>query len=195
MCSARRSLVACLFLLVFSQAAFAAVSIQYSVVPMGGNVYRYIYSISNLGVGPAVQLFDILFDTSLYQEGSLQIVTPSPLNTQWSQQILHSIPPGVPASYDALSLTGGIPSGTTVSGFSVQFTYLGSGTPGAQPFQVYDPGTLNLVQSGQAVPAPSVPVASTLSLILLAIGLAATTAYQLRAKVAQAIELRSPERR
>jgi hypothetical protein len=161
---------------------------------VGGNVYRYVYSITNSGGSPVVQLFDILFDTSLYQESSLLIVTPAPLSSQWAQQILHSVPPAVPAAYDAFAITGGIPAGTTITGFSVQFTWLGSGTPGPQPFQVYDATTFSLLQTGATLLAPtSVPAASTVSLSLLGLGLAVAAAYQARLRTADASPLRSPE--
>lgn len=168
-----------------SAASPTSISIQASVISMGGNVYRYVYSITNNGSlqgGAPIKLFDILFDTSLYQQGSLQIVTPSNLSTQWSQQILTGIPP-VPAAYDSLALQGGIPEGTTVTGFSVQFTWLGSGTPGAQPFQIFDPTTFQQLQTGQtAVDSTpvSVPAASTLLLVLISVGLVLIVAYQSR---------------
>jgi len=171
-------------LLPVSAVASPSISISYTLVPMGGNSYKYVYSITNNGTltGSApVQLFDILFDTSQYQESSLQIVTPANLNAQWSQEILTGIPPAVPAAYDALALAGGVPAGTTVTGFAVQFTWLGSGTPGSQPFQIYDPTTFTLLQSGQTTSAPvSVPAASVLSLILISFGLALTVAFQTR---------------
>lgn len=172
-------------ILLLSTQAFAAgtTSIQYSLVSLGGNAYRYIYSITNNGSsGAPVQLFDILFDTSLYQESSLQIVTPSSLHSQWSEVLLAGVPPAIPAAYDALALQGGVAAGTTVTGFSVQFTWLGPGVPGAQPFQIYDPQTFQLTQSGQTSSSSSVsvPAASTLSLILLGVGLVLAVAYWMR---------------
>jgi hypothetical protein len=166
-----------------TQTVAGTISIDYSLVPLGGNVYRYVYTITNngsLGNATRVQLFDILFDPSLYQEPSLQIVTPASLQTQWSELLLKSVP-GVSAAYDALALQGGIPVGSTVSGFSVQFVWLGSGVPGTQPFQIFDPNTFQLLQTGQTT-TPSSPVAapaaSTFSLILLAVGLALTGGCQ-----------------
>jgi hypothetical protein len=167
-------------LLVLAQAASGAVSIQYNLVNVSGNVYRYVYSITNSGSSTSpVQLFDILFDTTLYQESSLQIVTPNPLHTQWSEQLLASAP-SVPAAYDALSLTGGIAPGTTVTGFSVQFTWLGSGIPGSQPFQIFDAGTFAVLQTGQTTAPLAIPTASTLSLSLIGIGLSISAALQVR---------------
>jgi hypothetical protein len=173
-------------LLPVSAIASPSISISYTLVPMGGNSYKYVYSITNNGTltGSApVQLFDILFDTSQYQESSLQIVTPPNLNAQWSQEILTGIPPAIPAAYDALALAGGVPAGTTVTGFAVQFTWQGTGTPGPQPFEIYDPVSFALLQSGQTTSAPvSVPAASVLSLILISVGLALTVAYQTRTR-------------
>jgi hypothetical protein len=176
-----RGIAATFFLLAAAQTAAAAISIQYTVVPVGGNVYRYVYSLTNSAGSPAVQLFDILFDTSQYQESSLTIVTPPPLNAQWQQQILHSVAPSIPAAYDALSLSGGIPAGSTVTGFAVQFTWLGTGTPGPQPFQVFDSSTFALLQSGTTAAAAQVvgvPGASPFSLGILGIALAIAAAVQ-----------------
>jgi len=63
---------AALVLVVFGPAV-AATSIQYTLVPVGGNVYRYVYTVTNNSpiAGAPVQLFDIYFDTSLYLESSL----------------------------------------------------------------------------------------------------------------------------
>jgi len=164
-----------------AQPAAGAISIQYTLIPLGGNAYQYVYSITNNGTlasGAAVKLFDILFDPALYQESSLQIVTPSTLHAQWSEQLLASAP-GVPAAYDALAIQGGIPLGTTVSGFSVQFRWFGPGLPGPQPFQVFDPTTFQLLQTGQTAGGPQgAPAASMLTLILIGAGLALTGVYQ-----------------
>ncbi|HLH16923.1 MAG TPA: hypothetical protein VKX45_06865 [Bryobacteraceae bacterium] len=128
-----------------------------------------------------MQLFDIDFDTSLYAPGSLQIVTTGPLNAQWSQRFLNPAP-GLPKLYDVLSLSGGIPPGNSVAGFAVQFTWTGAGTPGSQPFQIYDPNTFALLQNGATFTPFSVPSASTASLMLLGVGLAFASAYQNRAR-------------
>jgi hypothetical protein len=175
-----------LFVLATQAFADTPISIQYTLVPLGGNVYQYVYSIRNNGTlpgGSAVKLFDIFFDSSLYQKSSLQIVTPSSLQSQWSEVLLAVIPPVIPAEYDVLSLQGGIPVGGAVTGFSVKFTWLGSGVPGAQVFQISDPSTFQVLQTGQTVLDPtSVPAASTLSLILIGLGLALLAAYQIRFK-------------
>jgi hypothetical protein len=125
--------------------------IGYNVTALGGSEYQYNYSVFNDGsLGPSVpiQLFDILFTPALYEAGSLVIVTPAPLSSQWDQEILASV--GVaPADYDVFALNGGIPVGNKVSGFAVQFEWIGQGLPGAQPFQISDPNSFNVLQSGE----------------------------------------------
>ena len=168
-------------LLLLSTPALAAVSVQYRLVPRGGNVFRYVYTITNTASSGSVQLFDILFNTSLYQESSLQIVTPANLQLEWSEKFLVSLP-GVPAAYDALALRGGIPAGVVATGFSVQFTWIGPGIPGAQPFDIFDPVTFAKLESGVTTqePASTVPLPSTLPLAVTGLGLAFAAAYQSR---------------
>ena len=171
---------AAIVLLLLSTPALAAVSIQYRLVPMGGNVYRYVYSITNTGSG-SVQLFDIYFNTALYDESSLQIVSPANIQLAWSEKKLVSLP-GVPVAYDALALQGGIPAGGSASGFSVQFTWIGSGTPGSQAFDIFNPTTFAKLESGTTAPEPAstVPLPPSLPLVMTGLGLAFAAAYQRR---------------
>ena len=135
-----------------------AIAIQYDLSSLGGNAYRYDYTITNdgsLGASVPVQLFDIYFDPALYLESSLSIATSGPTARNWDQIFLSS-GPLIPAAYDALALSGGIADGAVVSGFAVDFTWLGLGTPGAQLFDIYNPTTFALLDSGttQAVSIP-----------------------------------------
>jgi len=155
----------------------------YQVTPLGGNVFQYTYSVFNnsaLGPGVAIQLFDIEFDPTLYDENSLTSMTPSPLNTQWSEQFLTPVPP-LPAAYDVFALAGGIPDGATVSGFAVRFTWLGQGSPGAQPFEIFDTETFDLLQSG-ATGTASEP--STVFLIGISLAFCALTLRIRRKRIA-----------
>jgi hypothetical protein len=146
-----------------------AVQINYDLVSLGGTSYRYEYTVTNdgsLGATP-IEWFDILFDPSLYDETSLTIVTPDPPASDWDETFLQ---PGllVPVDYDAYAKSGGITNGTSVSGFAVQFSWLGTGTPGAQPFEVYDTSTFALVGSGSTTNIGAVvPEPGTLFLFLL----------------------------
>jgi hypothetical protein len=147
-----------------------AIAIQYDLDSLGGNNYQYIYSVTNDGSldGHELELFDILFSPDLYLESSLTIVTPSPLSLQWDELILAS-GIGTPAAYDALALSGGIGVGETISGFTVEFQWLGTGTPGGQPFEVFAPDTFTLLETGLTTEATIIPEAP--SLWIIAVGL------------------------
>jgi hypothetical protein len=159
--------------------------VLFRVISMGGNVYRYVYTLTNNGSlpgGAPLQLFDIYFDSSLYQSASLTIVTPPSLQAQWNEIIFHPAP-GLPAAYDVLTLAGGLPVGATISGFSVQFTWLGTGVPGSQPFEIFDPNTFLSLQSGQTISDTTpIPAASPFSLGLMGIALAVAACLQARSR-------------
>ncbi len=143
-------LSAALILLSF-QAVADSLPFTYSLVNLGSGEYQYDYSIYNngsLGAGVAVQLFDIDFDPVLYS--NLSIVTPNPLASQWTEQIFGAVGSS-PAFFDVSTPTnGGIAVGDTVSGFAVDFDWLGTGQPASQPFQVYDPNSFAELQSGNS---------------------------------------------
>ena len=152
-----------------------AITIDYDLVSLGSNSYRYEYRVTNdgsLGASVPVELFDILFDTSLYVDASLAIVSTDPPASNWDEQILGTGLVIEPA-YDAFALAGGIADGTSVAGFAVQFDWLGAGAPGSQPFEIYDPNTFDLVETGTtrsaAVPEPS--VLSLMMVSAVAVGL------------------------
>lgn len=130
--------------------------IDYEVVSLGGNQYRYIYSVVNNGAfanGAAIGLFDILFDPDLYLETSLSIVTDAGIASEWVELILDS-GAGVPAAYDVLAMLDGVTVGQTVTGFAVEFEWLGAGAPGAQAYEIYDPTTYALLATGMTTPVP-----------------------------------------
>jgi hypothetical protein len=157
-----------------------ATIIRYQLIPLGGIDYQYVYAVENdgtLGGGAPVALFDLLFDPTLYAEASLTAATAAPLANAWDELFLASAP-GVPAAYDALALAGGVADGATVSGFTVTFTWLGAGTPGSQPFEIYDPLTFALLEQGLTVNATPLPPTTW----LLGSGAAALLARRARAR-------------
>jgi len=148
----------CVMVFSFFAATSFAVTIEYQLTPLGGNSYSYTYSVTNDGPD-ALQLFDIAFDVSLYDELSLEILSPSAISDHWQEVIFYSGMDGL-AWYDAWALSGGIPVGSTVSGFTVKFDWLGDASgPGAQAFQIYDPQTFELLDDTgitiKASPEPS----------------------------------------
>lgn len=127
-----------------------AITISYALESLGGANYRATYTVTNngsLGAATSVGLFSIAFDPALYHEASLSIVTPASIRAEWNEAILASAP-GVPALYDALATAGGIPVGSAVTGFAVTFSWIGPGTPGAQPFTIYNPATFAVLETG-----------------------------------------------
>lgn len=147
-----------------------AISISTQVTALSGSDYRYDYTIhhdGSLGSGTPLQLFDFLFDPALYLESSLMPVSSAAITADWLESILLSAP-GVPAAYDVAAKAGGLGSGTSLSGFAIQFTWLGTGAPtGEQAFEVYDPTTFDLLASGRTLSVAPVPEPATLSLLAL----------------------------
>jgi hypothetical protein len=133
-----RHLLLSLWLLLLANPA-KAIIIDYDLTSLGGNSYQYDYTVTNddpLGAGVAIDWFAILFDPASYEENSLAIVTPDPLASEWDELILGS-GVDVPAAYDVFAPAGGIAVGASVSGFAVQFDWLGAGLPGVQDVEVY----------------------------------------------------------
>ncbi len=80
---------------------------------------------------------------------------PDPPAAAWNELVAQPDPLLHDAGfYDALRKTAGIPLGGAVSGFAVQFDWLGSGSPGGQPFDIIDPVTFQPVYSGTTLPEP-----------------------------------------
>ncbi len=146
--------------------------IKYNLVKLGEQQYRYDYTITNLtstNTTP-IQLFDITFDTLLYDENSLVITTPAPLSDQWSEVLLFSIT-GESLIYDVFSVAG-VLDGQSAGVFSVEFQWQGTGIPTPQSFEIYDPDTFVVIESGTTQlqqfidnTAPNVPVANPLQAV------------------------------
>jgi hypothetical protein len=155
------------------------VTIDYALTSLAApGRYQYSYTVTNVSLATPVSWFSVDFDPALYDEGSL-LITSAGLGN-WSEQLLASIPIlGVPAQYDAYKTSGSpLDIGDSEVGFTIEFTWLGAGTPGSQAFTVYDPGTLNVLDTGLTTlvgappppPPPGVPEPSSLALALLALG-------------------------
>lgn len=150
----------------------SATLIEYELTSTGGNNYRYEYTVTNdgtLGAGVALEWFAILFDPALYDETSLTIVTANPPVADWDELILGS---GllIDAAYDVFALGGGIADGDSVAGFAVEFTWLGVGMPSAQAFEIYDPVSFNVIETGSTrATVTSVSEPGTPGLLFLAV--------------------------
>jgi hypothetical protein len=158
------TLAVALCLLIASAATRAAV-ITYEVTSLSGSDWRYDYTVENNGAAP-IDEFTIYFDRGLF---SNLAVAASPVG--WDSIVLEP-DFNIPADglFDSLALVSGLASGASLSGFSVTFTFLGSDTPGSQPFDIVDPVSPPAVLgSGRTLQAPTndVPEPGTLSLLLM----------------------------
>jgi hypothetical protein len=145
-----------LFGLSFIALEVQAVEVSFTTFSLGGDDYRYEYTIQNdgsLGTTTPVKLLDLLFDPTMYSEASLSNTSAPSLTADWNMAFLASAP-SVPAAFDISTSGLGIPVGSQLGGFAVQFHWLGSGLPGAQPFEIYDPNSLDLIASGITSPVP-----------------------------------------
>lgn len=154
----KKSISALLVGLLLVPSMACAIQVNFTTFALGSDRYRYEYTIHNdgsLGTSTPLALLDLLFDPALYEESSLTNVSPAALATDWSQQFLASSI-GVPAAFDLMATGTGIPVGSQVSGFAVEFHWLGAGIPGNQPYEVYDAVTFDKLEQGitSAVPEP-----------------------------------------
>jgi len=145
-----------------------AVIIQFTTTFLGGNQYRYDYTVTNDVTGsPNIDEFTIYFDHTMYENLS------SPVGPVDWDAIVEQYDPAIPADgyYDALAL--GLPIGVseTLGGFSVIFDWLGSGTPGSQAFDIVDPVSFETLLSGVTTSALPVTVPEPSSLSMLLAGL------------------------
>ena len=133
--------ISALFLLFFMSNFVQASIITYDANNVSGNQWTYEYSIFNDTLINDIEWFAIYFDYNLYD--NLQIIsTPS----DWDP-LLQQPDTGLPDDgvYDVLAFSSGIAPGSSLAGFIVQFDYFGSGTPGSQAFEIYDPLSASIV--------------------------------------------------
>jgi len=120
-----------------------AQTISYTATDVSGSTWDYNYTVTN-NTASTINEFTIF--ASLGQFSNLSIASsPSSFNS-----VVLQPDAGIPADgyFDALSNSGGLTAGATLSGFSMQFNYLGSGTPGSQLFNIVDPTTFNTLGAG-----------------------------------------------
>lgn len=143
----------------------SAVDIEYQVVDLvdvvpGRNLVRYVYTLSDFP-HPAGFGFSVGFDRSQY--ASLQ--SPPPVvSPNWD--VVAFQPDLILAEagrFDGQALVG---SPSTSVAFAIDFVWLGPGTPGSQPYTIYD-ASFATVQSGQTVPEPALASGVLLGAALL----------------------------
>jgi len=130
------------------------VTVAYDAAQLSASRWQYTYTVDNTALGQPVNEFTIWFGHDAY--GNLTLATLNPPAAAWNELVIQPDPLlSDDGYYDALALAGGIPVGGGVSGFAVTFDWLESGTPGAQPFDIVDPQTLQPLFSGTTTPEPA----------------------------------------
>ena len=169
-----------------SGGAFASTTIEYRATDLadlvvGDDLWRYDYRVSGRSFLADIG-FDIYFPVvSGYLAGDLGTAVPA--NGDWDALTLQpdALLPA-DGAYDALALVDAASLGGF---FSVEFVWRGAGTPGSQPFEIYDlsaAGTNLVLESGDTIPlrdSGALPVPGTLA--LLGSGLGAALALRRRA--------------
>lgn len=136
-----------------------------------GNSWEAEYVIENDSLGSPIEEFTIWFDLGLYENISV-VSTPA----DWDPLVIQP-DPNIPDNgfYDALALSSGILSNSTLGGFTVAFDWLGGNSSKSQSFEVIDPLTFNTLETGNTVIA-SVPEPK--SIALLALGLISLLSFR-----------------
>lgn len=135
-------------------------TIEFQVINLGSGMDRYVYTITGFTLNQHQEI-DIQFDATMFsgltngQAGSdFNVVLLQPNN-----------PMGAPGHYSAVAQV----NSASLSGpFTVDFTFLGAGTPGAQPFAINqldnnDQNITSVIATGTTMPL-AVPEPATLSM-------------------------------
>jgi hypothetical protein len=148
-----RLLIVVLAASVYIPLSASAAAIVYSTQHVGGNQWTYQYVLTASAGDPDIQEFTVFFDRNTYKNIAV-INSPA----QWdSLAVQPDIALQSDGFFDSLALGPGLLPGETVGGFSVMFDFLGSGTPGAQRFDIVDPATFAILASSTTSPSVVIP--------------------------------------
>lgn len=136
--------------------------VDFTTTSLGGNLWRYDYTINNETPSIGFDELTVYFDVNDYE------LLSSPVAPDGWDPLIIQPDPGIPADgfYDVLKLDGLLGQGVSVSGFSVSFAYLVDGTPGAQSFDLLDSSDFSVVYAGTTTVLSAVPEPASLALML-----------------------------
>lgn len=129
--------------------------IRYDIADLGLGRWQYTYEVSNISLFPEpIEEFTIWFGVGSYD--NLTIATLDPPASNWDEIVWQPEPfLGDDGGYDALATGLSINVGESVTGFSVSFDWLGTGSPGSQFYEIINPTTFETIGSGYTVPEPA----------------------------------------
>jgi hypothetical protein len=148
-----RAFLSAFVVVVCALPAIAGIStqVQFDLVHVSGARWQCDYTVNNISLSPPINEFTIWFNFGSYD--NLVAATPAPLaawdEITWQPDI--AIGNG---GYDAKALSTGVSIGESVGSFSVQFDWLGAGTPGPQFYEIINPTDFTRIDSGFTVPEP-----------------------------------------
>jgi hypothetical protein len=158
--------------------------VTYDVASLGGDQWRYDYAVYNDTLAAPLTWFTVFFALGSYDglcdgdtsTGLCRIEPSAPEG--WIAYVAQPEPDPLfdDGFFDLTTAGPGIAPGETLGGFSIQFHWLGQGTPGSQPFDFIGTDPANPLQSGLTTQrVTSVPEPGTLP--LLALGLLGLVLY------------------
>ena len=129
--------------------------IKFNALNISENNWQCTYNVINYDLMPSIREFTIYFDPDLFED--IVINTLPPLSDEWDELIWQPEKQISKAGgYDVLGLGGiGIQPGNSIEGFSVGFKWIGSGLPNSQPYEIVDPTTFAILDSGDTIPEPA----------------------------------------
>ncbi|MRW94541.1 hypothetical protein GJ699_31690 [Duganella sp. FT80W] len=150
-CMRRCRFAVCLFF--FLCATAHAALIQYVIVDAHNALFTVSYTLTAEPGDLPIKEFSIAFDVGRYE--NLQLVaTPS----GWDSLVLQpDAALGADGIYDSLALGQVVDPATSLSGFTMRFTYLGADVPSGQRFDIIDPLNFAVVTSGTTSAIAALP--------------------------------------
>lgn len=152
-----------------SAATSEATLITFEVASVAGNTFEYTYVVDNDSLAVDIEELAVYFDVDLFE--NLRMATAP---SDWDPLVVQ--PDTVlrdDGFLDGLALLSGIPPGGSLGVFTIWADFLGAGIPGRQRFEILDPVTFAVLDSGFTVPASGGPVSEPNGLWMLGLGLAA----------------------
>lgn len=149
--------------LISSEGSATTIAFEVADLPdaeAGVDLWQYTYTVSGFTLGAAGG-FTILFELSEFD----MLEDPPPfVHSDWDVIVLQpDLGLNDPGWYDALAL---VDSPTLTDQFVVSFAFLGTGSPGSQPFEIFD-SNFDIVETGFTVPEPTTATLLALGLIAM----------------------------